>query len=65
MHDTYQPCRQDPRLDQLLADPLIRLVMSSDGVDESEIRGLARAMRGRRPSALQRSSLDASRPLAF
>ena len=35
-------CRNEPNLDQLLADPIIRLVMSSDGVEEDEIRRLAR-----------------------
>lgn len=37
-------------LDQLLADPLVRLMMSSDSVEESEIRSLAEQVtRSRRP----------------
>ena len=35
-------CRPEPHLDQLLQDPLIRLVMASDGVVEADIRRLAR-----------------------
>ena len=32
---------QDFRLDELLADPLIRMVMASDAVEEADIRRLA------------------------
>jgi hypothetical protein len=32
---------EDFRLDQLLADPLIRMVMASDAVQEADIRRLA------------------------
>ena len=32
----------DLDLDDLLADPLVRMVMASDGVDETQIRTLAR-----------------------
>ena len=41
------PVRVVPELglDQLLADPLIRLVMASDGVSEATIRGLRRSRR--------------------
>ena len=40
----FTPARVVPELglDQLLADPLIRLVMASDGVSEATIRGLRR-----------------------
>jgi hypothetical protein len=31
----------EPRLEQLLADPLVRQMMASDGVQETEIRRLA------------------------
>ena len=36
-----EPCPYEPSLDELLADPLIRLVMKQDGVTESAIRRLA------------------------
>lgn len=41
-------------LEQLLADPLIRLVMKSDAVDESEIRRLAESAGVRRRAVEQR-----------
>jgi hypothetical protein len=33
---------KDLDLDQLLADPLVRMMMSSDGVEETHIRQLAK-----------------------
>lgn len=33
--------RGEPRLADLLADPMLRLLMQRDGVGESDIRGLA------------------------
>ena len=36
-------CRPEPHLEQLLQDPLIRLVMASDGVVDADIRKLARS----------------------
>lgn len=45
-------CRIDLNLEQLLQDPLIRLVMASDGVIESDIRGLAQRASHRRATAL-------------
>lgn len=53
-------CRPEPRLDELLSDPLIRLVMASDAVEEADIRRLARsagrrgAAPGLRPAPLER-----------
>ncbi len=41
-------CEDDLDLEQLLADPLVRLVMASDAVDEGQIRQLARRARLRR-----------------
>lgn len=29
----------EPTLEELLADPIVRLIMKRDGVDESEMRG--------------------------
>ncbi len=48
----------DMSLDQLLADPLIRLVMSSDAVQESDIRRLA--SRTRLKTRTRPSHFDAS-----
>ena len=58
-------CRNEPRLEQLLADPLIRLMMSSDGVDEGDIRRLAigAASRGARQD-LVRTAASARGPCA-
>ena len=44
----YEP---DLDLDDLLADPLVRLVMASDGVDELHIRTLAHRIAPRPPAA--------------
>jgi hypothetical protein len=34
---TMEQCRREPSLDELLADSAIHLLMSSDGVSESDI----------------------------
>ena len=34
---------EEPTLDELLAEPIVRLVMARDGVQEIEVRRLARA----------------------
>ena len=39
--------RAEPRLEQLLADPLIRLMMASDRVSEDDLRRLAARPRAR------------------
>ena len=45
----------DLDLDQLLADPLVRLMMSSDAVQESDIRRLAPRTRARLKARPRRS----------
>ena len=47
----FWACKSEPHLEQLLQDPLIRLMMASDGVVEADIRKLAR------PSARREDSL--------
>ena len=39
----------DLKLNDLLSDPLVRLVMASDGVEEAHIRTLARRIALRQP----------------
>ena len=64
MHDT------DFSLNQLLADPLVRLMMSSDGVEETYIRQLAeriapkphRGSEGDEPTGRERRSHASARP---
>ena len=50
-------CRPEPRLDDLLRDPIIRLMMASDAVEEGDIRRLARSVTAaaRSPRAASRS----------
>ncbi|SMF76077.1 hypothetical protein SAMN06265365_13215 [Tistlia consotensis] len=56
---------QEATLEEMLADPLVRLVMARDGVEEAELRGIvqrvarARAGRPRRDGAA-RSLADAA-----
>jgi hypothetical protein len=47
-------------LDQMLADPIVRLVMLRDGVEEAEIRALFRGIRHRRANASSPSSAPRS-----
>lgn len=42
MHD------QELTLDQMLHDPIVRLLMARDGVAEADLRGLAARIRSRR-----------------
>lgn len=42
MHD------QELTLDQMLNDPIVRLLMARDGVAEADVRGLAARIRSRR-----------------
>ena len=44
-------CIEELGLEQLLADPLVRMVMSSDAVDEQQIRQLAARADARRQAA--------------
>ena len=39
----------EPRLDEVLADPLVRAVMRRDGVTSEELRNILEALRARRP----------------
>ena len=49
--------RYELDLEQLLADPLVRLVMSSDAVEESQIRQLAKSAGVLRRAAEQRQHM--------
>lgn len=55
MSATHPDCQGAPfggsALDRLLQDPLIRLVMASDGVVDADIRQVARRIAARLPSA--------------
>jgi hypothetical protein len=52
------PTCPEPRLDQLLNDPLVRLVMRSDRVEEEEVRQLAARIA---PTLRPRSQADLGR----
>ena len=39
--------RREPALDDLLNDPIVRLIMKADGVTEAELRVLVAALRER------------------
>ncbi len=47
---------RDLNLDDLLADPLVRMVMASDGVDEDQIRTLAHRIAPRGPAVSGRAA---------
>ena len=38
----------EPRLDDMIADPLVRVLMRHDGVSSEELRGMLEALRARR-----------------
>ena len=44
----------EPRLEQLLADPMIQLVMASDQISNEDWRGLARRLSDKRPAPIRR-----------
>jgi hypothetical protein len=48
-------------LDQLLADPLIRMVMTSDAVEEADIRHLAGRLALRKAASPSREQLEPPR----
>lgn len=52
---TVRPLFAEPTVDDMLADPIVRLVMQRDGVEEAELRRtlrrLAAARAGIRPDA--------------
>ncbi len=37
----------EPKLDEMIADPLVRVIMRHDGVSDEELRGMLDALRGR------------------
>jgi hypothetical protein len=39
----------EPRLDDMLADPIVQTVMRRDGVTAEELRDILEALRARRP----------------
>lgn len=43
--------RHELTLDQMLADPIVRLLMKRDGVEDAEIRQLVEGLRARRAAA--------------
>ena len=44
---------EEPNLDELLAEPMVRLVMKRDSVEEAHIRQLAAQVRERRLKSLK------------
>ena len=38
----------EPRLDDMIADPLVRVIMRHDGVSTEELRGMLEALRAKR-----------------
>jgi hypothetical protein len=38
----------EPRLDDMIADPLVRVIMRHDGVSSEELRGMLEALRAQR-----------------
>jgi hypothetical protein len=51
-------CRQDLTLHQLLIDPLTRLVMASDGVEDKDLWALAAKVAARRHRPNPSGQLD-------
>ena len=47
MRDTSSWLRGEASVDELMADPIVRLVMRSDGVSEGELRALLRTASAR------------------
>ena len=39
----FQPCNGEPTLDDMLADPIVKLLMSSDGVRSNDLERLLNA----------------------
>ena len=51
----------EPKLDDVLADPLVRAVMRRDGVTSEELRSILEALRAQRPeTAAQGTRRDES-----
>ena len=51
--------RDEPSIDDMLEDPIVRLLMQRDGVSDAELRALSR----RRPERPQRRGAALERPL--
>lgn len=45
--DPYGAALAEPALDEVMADPIVRLVMRRDGLTENDVRGVLRTARGR------------------
>jgi hypothetical protein len=41
----------EPSLDDMIADPLVRVIMRHDGVSSEDLRGMVEALRARRREA--------------
>lgn len=54
----------EPSLEELLADPIVRLLMRSDGVTGSEVRRVAYAARERLDWPRAREEARVSRPMS-
>jgi hypothetical protein len=52
---------EEPSLDEILAEPIVRLLMARDGVDEAEIRRLVQELKCGVAPELARSSLSVSK----
>ncbi len=47
MHDTSSWLAGEASIDEFMADPIVQLVMQSDGVSEGELRALLRTVSDR------------------
>lgn len=59
MHD------QELTLDEMLDDPIVRLLMARDGVAEADLRGLAARMRSRRGPMTKEAMRVSPEPRSF
>lgn len=59
MHD------QELTLDQMLNDPIVRLLMARDGVAEADVRGLAARIRSRRGAMTKDAARISPEPRSF
>ncbi|HWQ87657.1 hypothetical protein [Brevundimonas sp.] len=59
MHD------QELTLDQMLDDPIVRLLMARDGVAEADLRGLAARIRPRRGPVTKDAAQVSPEPRSF
>jgi hypothetical protein len=54
----------EPTLDEMLADPIVRLLMLRDGVRETDVRGLVERLR-HRPAVVSPAPMVAERVLVL